>query len=125
LTMSDFLKNTKFGLFPNFFLLCVVRFLIDMRDEIEVLLTVKELAAVLKLTEQTIQRYVLRKEIPFHKIMRAVRFRPSEINCWIDNGGLQINEQLEMSNEQLTISNEQGAISNEELGMRNNGVNYD
>ncbi|MDR2922635.1 MAG: helix-turn-helix domain-containing protein [Treponema sp.] len=54
----------------------------------EILLTVKELAAALKLTEQTIQRYVLRKEIPYHKIMRAVRFRPSEINRWIDSGGL-------------------------------------
>ena len=54
----------------------------------EILLTVKELAAALKLTEQTIQRYILRKEIPYRKIMRAVRFRPSEINRWIDNGGL-------------------------------------
>jgi excisionase family DNA binding protein len=54
----------------------------------EILLTVKELAAALKLTEQTVQRYVLRKEIPYRKIMRAVRFRPSEINRWIDDGGL-------------------------------------
>jgi excisionase family DNA binding protein len=54
----------------------------------EILLTAKELAAALKLTEQTVQRYVLRKEIPFHKIMRAVRFRSSEINRWIDGGGL-------------------------------------
>jgi excisionase family DNA binding protein len=54
----------------------------------EILLTVKELAAALKLTEQTIQRYVLRNEIPYRKILRAVRFRPSEINAWIDNGGL-------------------------------------
>ena len=55
----------------------------------EILLTVKELAAALKLTEQTIQRYVLRKEIPYRKIMRAVRFRPSEIDRWIDSGGLE------------------------------------
>jgi len=54
----------------------------------EILLTVKELAAALKLTEQTIQRYVFRNEIPYRKIMRAVRFRPSEIDQWIDNGGL-------------------------------------
>jgi excisionase family DNA binding protein len=54
----------------------------------EILLTVKELAAALKLTEQTIQRYVLRNEIPYRKILRAVRFRPSEINQWIDNGAL-------------------------------------
>ena len=55
----------------------------------EILLTVKELAAALKLTEQTIWRYVMRKEIPYRKIMRAVRFRPSEINKWIDGGGLK------------------------------------
>jgi len=76
----------------------------------ESLLTVKELAAALKLTEQTIQRYVLRKEIPFHKIMRAVRFRPSEINQWIDNGGLQANEQLTINNEQLEMSNSEGEL---------------
>jgi hypothetical protein len=45
--------------------------------------------------------------------MRAVRFRPSEINQWIDNGGLQANEEaptelaLEMSNEQLATDNEE------------------
>ena len=76
----------------------------------ESLLTVKELAAALKLTEQTIQRYVLRKEIPFHKIMRAVRFRPSEINQWIDNGGLKANEQLTINNEQLEMSNSEGEL---------------
>jgi excisionase family DNA binding protein len=65
----------------------------------ESLLTVKELAAALKLTEQTIQRYVLRKEIPFHKIMRAVRFRPSEINLWIDNGGLFASAEIETDGE--------------------------
>ena len=55
----------------------------------EILLTVKELALALKLTEQTIQRYVMRNEIPYRKIMRVVRFRPSEVNRWIDNGGLR------------------------------------
>jgi excisionase family DNA binding protein len=54
----------------------------------EMLLTVKELATAIKVTEQTIQRYVLHKKIPFHKVMRMVRFRPSEINRWIDSGGL-------------------------------------
>lgn len=63
----------------------------------EILLTVKELAAALKLTEQTIQRYVLRNEIPYRKIMRAVRFRPSEINQWIDNGGLNACSESELN----------------------------
>jgi hypothetical protein len=31
----------------------------------------------------------MRKEIPYRKIMRAVRFRPSEIDRWIDGGGLE------------------------------------
>jgi excisionase family DNA binding protein len=63
----------------------------------EILLTVKELAAALKLTEQTIQRYVSRNEIPYRKILRAVRFRPSEINTWIDNGGLNASGEIDGS----------------------------
>jgi excisionase family DNA binding protein len=53
----------------------------------ETLLTIRELAAACKVTEQTIQRFILRKEIPYRKIKRMVRFRPSEINEWINNGG--------------------------------------
>jgi len=64
----------------------------------EILLTVKELAAALKLTEQTIQRYILRNEIPYRKIMRMVRFRPSEINQWIDNGGLNTGKKNDCEN---------------------------
>ena len=54
----------------------------------EALLTVKDLTGILQVTEQTIQRYILAKEIPYCKIKRMVRFRPSEIEKWIDNGGL-------------------------------------
>jgi excisionase family DNA binding protein len=64
----------------------------------EILLTVKELAAALKLTEQTIQRYILRNEIPYRKIMRMVRFRPSEINRWIDSGGLNASGENDCEN---------------------------
>ncbi len=64
----------------------------------EILLTVKELAAALKLTEQTIQRYILRNEIPYRKIMRMVRFRPSEINRWIDSGGLNAGKRNDCEN---------------------------
>jgi len=78
----------------------------------ETLLTVKEVAAALKLTEQTIQRYVLRNEIPFRKIMRAVRFRPSEINNWIDNGGLKACAENELTDGGL--SDEARAARSEE-----------
>jgi len=31
---------------------------------------------------------VLEETIPFKKIRKAVRFRPSEIDQWVDNGGM-------------------------------------
>ena len=52
----------------------------------EQLLSVKELALYLKCTEQTIRRYVLAKKIPYRKIDRMVRFWPSEIQEWVNNG---------------------------------------
>ena len=51
----------------------------------ETYLTVEEVAAVLKLSVQTIRRYVLKREIPYHKINRAVRFKPSEIEWWVEH----------------------------------------
>jgi excisionase family DNA binding protein len=51
-------------------------------------LTIKEVAEVLRLSEQTIQRYVLNKEIPYLKIKKVIRFRPADIDRWAENGGL-------------------------------------
>ena len=53
----------------------------------ETYLTIEGLAEHLKLAEQTIRRWVLNKEIPFCKIRKVIRFRLSEIERWIDNGG--------------------------------------
>jgi PTS system nitrogen regulatory IIA component len=50
----------------------------------EELLNVKEVASVLKCTEQTVRRYILEKKIPYHKIDRMVRFWPSEIREWVN-----------------------------------------
>ena len=55
-------------------------------NKLETLLTIAEVAAALKLAEQTVRRWVLRREIPFLKIGKAVRFRPSDIARWIDGG---------------------------------------
>jgi excisionase family DNA binding protein len=54
----------------------------------EIYLTIAELAGMVKLSGQTIRRYVLNKTIPYHKIHKAVRFRLSEIEAWIDGGGI-------------------------------------
>ena len=54
----------------------------------ETYLTIEELSGHLKLAEQTIRRWVLNREIPFHKIRKVIRFRLSEVEGWIDNGGI-------------------------------------
>jgi len=53
----------------------------------EIYLTIEELAKYFKLAEQTIRRWIRNKEIPYHKIKSVIRFRVSEIEKWIDEGG--------------------------------------
>ena len=55
----------------------------------ETYFTIAELAEYIKLSEQTVRRYVLNKTVPYHKIQKVVRFRVSEIEKWIDGGGLE------------------------------------
>ena len=47
-------------------------------------MTVKEVAALVKLSVITIRRYTAKNEIPFHKINRAVRYKKSEIEQWVE-----------------------------------------
>jgi excisionase family DNA binding protein len=51
-------------------------------------MTIKDVAGYLQLSEQTIQRYVLKREIPYLKIRKVIRFRPSAIEEWAEKGGL-------------------------------------
>ena len=54
----------------------------------ETYLTIEGLAQHLKLAEQTIRRWVLNREIPFCKIKKVIRFRLSDIENWINDGGV-------------------------------------
>ena len=54
----------------------------------ETLITIAELAALLKVTEAAVRKWVLKKEIPYHKLGKLVRFRPVEIECWVDGGSM-------------------------------------
>ena len=57
----------------------------DCREaQMEKYITAKEVAVMVQLSEQTIRRYVMLKQIPFHKIIRAVRFKPCEIQKWVE-----------------------------------------
>ena len=51
----------------------------------ETYLTVKDVALLFQLSVQTIRRYTMNREIPFHKINRAVRYDKNEINAWMES----------------------------------------
>ena len=55
----------------------------------ETYLTIEELANYLNFAEQTIRRWVAKREIPFHKVKGAIRFRVSEIELWIENNPVE------------------------------------
>lgn len=45
----------------------------------------REAAAALRISAQTVYRYAANGEIPFRKLIRPVRFKPSEIERWIES----------------------------------------
>jgi excisionase family DNA binding protein len=47
-----------------------------------------ELGEYLHIAEQTIRRWVMNNEIPCRRIHGVVRFRLSEIEKWVNNGGV-------------------------------------
>jgi len=49
-------------------------------------LTVNEVAEFLKVSVQTIRRFTMNGEIPFHKIKRMVRYDKFEIEEWAKTG---------------------------------------
>jgi predicted DNA-binding transcriptional regulator AlpA len=55
--------------------------------EIEQLLDINDVAKITKLKVATLRRHVLLKQIPYHKVIKAIRFRGSEIQQWIDDDG--------------------------------------
>jgi len=75
-------------------------------------LTIEELADYLKLAQQTIRRWVLNREIPYHKIKKVIRFRVSEIEKWIDEGGCILPDVPQAGVESSLF---EGAISLDEL----------
>jgi excisionase family DNA binding protein len=56
---------------------------LDSLSSLGSLLTVKELAKILAISEKTIYSYVARDMIPYLKIQSSVRFRPKHIAQWL------------------------------------------
>lgn len=53
----------------------------------EKLWTVTDLAENLQVSDKTIYDWVHKREIPFQKVGRLLRFRPSEITKWLSSKG--------------------------------------
>ncbi|MCP4129378.1 MAG: helix-turn-helix domain-containing protein [bacterium] len=44
----------------------------------------QELSAFLKLSPNTLRKWVMQRKIPFYKIGGAVRFSPEKIHAWLE-----------------------------------------
>jgi excisionase family DNA binding protein len=82
---------------------------------LETYLTVEELAAYFKFTVQTIRRWILNREVPYHKINNSVRFRLSEIETWVEKNGVLL---LASGKEK----NESELFEEPEAGAKNDGL---
>jgi excisionase family DNA binding protein len=87
---------------------------------VETYLTIEGLAEHLKLAEQTVRRWVLNREIPFCKIRKVIRFRLSEIEKWIDNGGacIPVNRSADLEGCLFAEDEPEGAGATEETGAQ-------
>jgi excisionase family DNA binding protein len=47
-------------------------------------LTVKEIAEIFRVTEETVQRWARKREIPAFRVVREIRFDPASLADWID-----------------------------------------
>jgi predicted DNA-binding transcriptional regulator AlpA len=71
---------------PNFFCVWLCDFE-SMEGAMEPLLDINDVERITKIKKATLRRYVLLKQIPFHKVIKAIRFRASEIEAWVNNNG--------------------------------------
>jgi predicted DNA-binding transcriptional regulator AlpA len=53
----------------------------------EPLLDINDVERITKIKKATLRRYVLLKQIPYYKVIKAIRFKASEINAWVKNNG--------------------------------------
>jgi len=54
---------------------------------VETYLTTEEVAAYFKVKEQSVRRWVMNNEIPHRKINGVLRYRLSELERWVEEGG--------------------------------------
>lgn len=58
-----------------------------LKHDTERWLSVEEIAAHLGISKETIYRWVEREKIPAHRVGRLWKFKASEVDQWVFNGG--------------------------------------
>lgn len=48
------------------------------------LLTITDLASLLQVSPQSIRKWIFQRSIPYVKVGRLIRFKPSEIDRWLN-----------------------------------------
>jgi excisionase family DNA binding protein len=81
--------------------------------KLETYLTIRELADYLRLNEQTIQRWVMCQEVPYHKIKKVIRFRVSEIEKWITDSGWKCPNEKSEDTEGFLFGDDELAVQTE------------
>jgi len=86
--------DSKVGQFPYIFLNRQTVFYSYARGIMETYWKVSDVAAAIQVSVQTVYRYVANGEIPFHNLNKAVRFKPSEIENWMESrkAGVTMNQ---------------------------------
>jgi excisionase family DNA binding protein len=72
---------------------------------------IREVAALVQVSVGTIYRYVANGEIPFHKLNKALRFKPSEIETWMESrkAGLAVAANEKPEGQQFDEAKKSGA----------------
>ena len=84
-------------------------------------ITAKEVTKFVQLSLQTIRRYTMQKKIPFHKIDRAVRFKKTEIEQWVETRKAysQLKQCAVFKNDADLLANEQEFFIGSDSGANN------
>jgi len=61
----------------------------DRNNEI---LTIEELAELLKVSTRTIRRIIRRRELPYIRIGRQLRFRRGDVDAWLESSTIARSE---------------------------------
>lgn len=64
-------------------------------NETERWLSVEEIAAHLGVSKETVYRWLEKEKIPAHRVGRLWKFKASEVDQWVFNGGAKTNEGLD------------------------------